>query len=181
MAARRATPTRSIARPAAPALARPPPSRPTSCAVSLGTETDGSILCPASVNGVVGIKPTVGLTSRAGVIPIAHSQDTVGPFGRTVADAAIRAGARIAGADPRDPATAGAALARCADRLRRSTRRRRAAWRAHRHAARGLLWLQPRDRRRSPRRRSRRCARCGAVIVDPANIPNAKEMQRLRG
>ena len=57
-------------------------------AVSLGTETDGSILCPASINGVVGIKPTVGLTSRAGVIPIAHSQDTVGPFARTVADAA---------------------------------------------------------------------------------------------
>src|SRR5213082_496983 len=55
-------------------------------AVSLGTETDGSILCPASSNGVVGIKPTVGLTSRAGVVPISHSQDTVGPFARTVAD-----------------------------------------------------------------------------------------------
>lgn len=71
---------------------------------SLGTETDGSILSPAATNGVVGIKPTVGLTSRAGVIPIAHSQDTVGPFGRTVADAAILLGA-ITGIDERDPAT----------------------------------------------------------------------------
>ncbi|MBA2288174.1 MAG: amidase [Ktedonobacteraceae bacterium] len=73
-------------------------------AASLGTETDGSILCPASMNAVVGIKPTLGLSSRAGVIPIAHSQDTVGPFGRTVADAAALLGA-ITGSDPRDPAT----------------------------------------------------------------------------
>lgn len=73
--------------------------------VSLGTETDGSIVCPASLNGVVGIKPTVGLTSRAGVIPISHSQDTVGPYGRTVADAAAVLGA-LTGVDPRDPATA---------------------------------------------------------------------------
>src|SRR5712691_2513077 len=55
---------------------------------SLGTETDGSILCPSSSNAVVGIKPTVGLTSRSGVIPISHSQDTAGPISRTVADAA---------------------------------------------------------------------------------------------
>jgi amidase len=74
-------------------------------AAALGTETDGSILSPAAGNGVVGIKPTVGLTSRAGVIPIAHSQDTVGPLCRTVADAAIVLGV-IAGADPRDPMTA---------------------------------------------------------------------------
>src|SRR5579884_2923217 len=71
---------------------------------SLGTETDGSILSPAATNGVVGIKPTVGLTSRSGVIPISHSQDTVGPFGRTVADAALLLGA-ITGVDERDPAT----------------------------------------------------------------------------
>jgi len=71
---------------------------------SLGTETDGSILCPASTNGIVGIKPTVGLTSRAGVIPIAHSQDTVGPFGRCVADAAALLGA-LTGVDERDVAT----------------------------------------------------------------------------
>jgi len=72
--------------------------------VSIGTETDGSIICPAGVNGVVGIKPTVGLTSRAGVIPISATQDTVGPFGRTVADAAAVLGALV-GVDPRDPAT----------------------------------------------------------------------------
>jgi amidase len=72
--------------------------------VSLGTETDGSILCPAGFCSVVGIKPTVGLTSRSGVIPIAHSQDTVGPFALTVADAAVVL-AVIAGVDPEDPAT----------------------------------------------------------------------------
>jgi amidase len=73
-------------------------------AVSIGTETDGSIVCPAGVNGVVGIKPTVGLTSRAGVIPISVTQDTIGPFGRSVADAATVLGALV-GVDPRDPAT----------------------------------------------------------------------------
>src|SRR5262245_51900836 len=76
--------------------------------VSIGTETDGSIICPAGVNGVVGIKPTVGLTSRAGVIPISHTQDTVGPHGRTVADAAAVLGALV-GVDSRDPATSGSA------------------------------------------------------------------------
>jgi len=73
-------------------------------AAALGSETDGSILCPAGMNGVVGIKPTVGLTSRAGVVPISHSQDTVGPFGRTVADAAALLGA-LTGVDPDDAAT----------------------------------------------------------------------------
>lgn len=72
---------------------------------ALGTETDGSIVSPSNNNGVVGVKPTVGLTSRAGVIPIAHSQDTVGPHARTVADAALVLGA-LTGVDPRDPATA---------------------------------------------------------------------------
>ncbi len=75
-------------------------------AASIGTETDGSIVCPANANGVVGIKPTVGLTSRAGVIPISHSQDTIGPHGRTVADAAAVLGAIVSKTpDPRDPAT----------------------------------------------------------------------------
>ncbi len=73
-------------------------------AVALGTETDGSILSPANNNGVVGLKPTVGLTSRAGVIPISHTQDTVGVHARTVADAATVLGA-LTGVDPRDPAT----------------------------------------------------------------------------
>ncbi len=73
-------------------------------AVAIGTETDGSIVCPANANGLVGIKPTVGLVSRAGIIPIAHSQDTAGPLARTVTDAAILLGALV-GIDPDDPAT----------------------------------------------------------------------------
>jgi amidase len=77
------------------------------CTVALGTETDGSIVCPSSANGIVGIKPTLGLISRAGIIPISHSQDTSGPMARTVRDAAILLGA-LAGSDPRDPATADA-------------------------------------------------------------------------
>jgi amidase len=77
------------------------------CATALGSETDGSIVCPSSACGVAGVKPTVGLVSRAGVVPISHSQDTVGPHGRTVADAAAVLGA-LAGVDPRDPQTAAA-------------------------------------------------------------------------
>jgi amidase len=75
------------------------------CVVALATETDGSIVCPAHTNGVVGVKPTVGLTSRAGVVPISHTQDTIGPHARTVRDAAILLGA-MTGIDPRDAATA---------------------------------------------------------------------------
>ncbi|WP_040549412.1 amidase [Pedosphaera parvula] len=75
------------------------------CAVAVGTETDGSVLSPASYNGLVGIKPTVGLISRCGIIPIAHSQDTAGPMARTVTDAAILLGC-LAGPDNCDAATA---------------------------------------------------------------------------
>jgi amidase len=75
------------------------------CAVAVGTETDGSVVCPSNANGIVGLKPTLGLVSRTGIIPIAHSQDTAGPMARTVADAAILLGA-MAGADPADSATA---------------------------------------------------------------------------
>jgi amidase len=74
------------------------------CTVSIGTETNGSIACPASMNAIVGIKPTVGLVSRSGIIPISVTQDTAGPFARTVTDAAIVLSA-MAGADPRDPVT----------------------------------------------------------------------------
>ena len=81
-------------------------------AAAIGTETSGSLLSPASQNGVVTVKPTVGLVSRAGIIPIAHSQDTAGPLTRTVRDAAILLNV-LAGADPLDPATA--ALQRPAD------------------------------------------------------------------
>jgi len=74
------------------------------CAVAVGTETDGSIVCPSSTNSLVGIKPTLGLVSRSGIIPIAHSQDTAGPMARTVADAAALLGV-LAGRDARDAAT----------------------------------------------------------------------------
>jgi amidase len=84
------------------------------CAVAVGSETDGSIVCPASANGIVGIKPTLGLISRSGIIPIAHSQDTAGPMARSVRDAAILLGA-LAGVDPRDGATSASAGKAAAD------------------------------------------------------------------
>jgi len=74
------------------------------CAVAIGTETDGSVTSPAAAAGLVGIKPTVGLIGRSGIVPIAHSQDTAGPMARTVRDAAILLGA-LTGVDPRDAAT----------------------------------------------------------------------------
>ena len=73
------------------------------CAVAIGTETDGSVVSPASINGLVGLKPTVGLLSRSGIIPISSTQDTAGPMARTVRDAALLLGA-LAGPDPADPA-----------------------------------------------------------------------------
>ena len=75
------------------------------CAIAGGTETDGSVVCPSSANGLVGLKPTIGLISRAGIIPISHTQDTAGPMGRNVRDVALLLNV-LAGADPRDNATA---------------------------------------------------------------------------
>jgi amidase len=74
------------------------------CALAIGTETNGSVVCPSSANGVVGIKPTVGMVSRSGIIPIAHTQDTAGPMARTVRDGAILLGA-LTGVDANDEAT----------------------------------------------------------------------------
>lgn len=74
------------------------------CVAAIGTETDGSIVCPSNANGITGIKPTLGLVSRYGIVPIAHSQDTAGPMTRTIADAAIVLGA-LTGADPNDHVT----------------------------------------------------------------------------
>jgi amidase len=74
------------------------------CTAAIGTETDGSIVCPSSTNGIVGIKPTLGLWSRSGIIPIAHSQDTAGPMTRSVADAAVILGL-LTGIDPADEAS----------------------------------------------------------------------------
>src|ERR1700674_3388123 len=75
------------------------------CVAGVGTETDGSVVCPSSANGLAGLKPTVGLVSRSGIVPISHSQDTAGPMARTVRDGAILLGV-MAGADPQDPVTA---------------------------------------------------------------------------
>ena len=83
-------------------------------AVGVGTETDGSIVCPSAVNALVGIKPTVGLVSRSGIIPISHSQDTAGPMARTVADAAALLAA-MTGVDSRDAATTSAPASARAD------------------------------------------------------------------
>jgi amidase len=140
--------------------------------VSLGSETDGSILCPASVNGVVGIKPTVGLTSRAGVIPIAHSQDTVGPFARTVADAATVLTA-IAGADAHDTATdrRPATPVDYAAALDPNTLRgarigvAREAYFGYNPATDAIAEAAIQTMRA-----------LGATIIDPADIPTAKEM-----
>lgn len=141
-------------------------------AAALGTETDGSILAPASVNGIVGIKPTVGLTSRSGVIPLAHSQDSVGPLARTVQDAAIVLEA-IAGPDPRDPASMQprsphVAYTSCLDpdglRGARIGVPRDVYWGYSSHADR--IAEQAIETMRSR----------GATIIDPADIPTARQM-----
>ncbi len=87
------------------------------CALAVGTETDGSVVSPANASGIVGLKPTVGLLSRSGIIPISHTQDTAGPMARTVRDAAILLGA-LAGSDPKDAATREADARREADYTR---------------------------------------------------------------
>ena len=144
-------------------------------AASLGSETDGSILCPSAINGVVGIKPTVGLTSRAGVIPISHSQDTIGPHARTVADAATLLGA-IVGVDARDPATEGSAVKFFRDYTQFLD-------------AEGLRGVRIGIARKiyfgySPKTDEvinaaiERMRELGAIIVDPAEIPTAEQMSK---
>lgn len=142
------------------------------CAAALGTETDGSIISPASANGVVGIKPTVGLTSRVGVVPISHSQDTTGPFGRTVADAAALLTV-IAGSDPRDTATSGADAHRAdytaaldKDALRGARIGvARASYFGYNPKSDALAEAAIAVLRQQ-----------GAEIVDPADVPTAKQM-----
>ena len=142
------------------------------CAVAVGTETDGSVTSPAAAAALVGIKPTVGLISRAGIIPIAHSQDTAGPMARTVRDAAILLGA-LTGVDPRDAATRGSAGHSRPTTRRRSTRT-------------GCAARASASRERSSRATAPRPTRCsraaldlmrqhGATIVDPADIATAGE------
>jgi len=141
-------------------------------AVGVGTETDGSIVCPSSANGLVGVKPTVGLVSRSGVVPISASQDTAGPMARTVADAAALLAA-MAGADPADPATAasrGRAPADYASSLDAGGLRG-----ARIGVARAKLSGTSEAVDRLVEEAVAEMRRRGAVIVDPADIPHLGE------
>jgi amidase len=142
-------------------------------AASLGTETDGSIVCPSSHNALVGIKPTLGLTSRSGVIPIAHSQDVTGPMARTVTDAAIVLGA-MTGVDRRDPATADSRGHSFRDYRRfldpdglRGSRV--GIWRE------GVLGVSP-EADAVAEAAIAELSRLGATVVDPADIPNVADI-----
>lgn len=141
--------------------------------VALGSETNGSIISPANVNGIVGIKPTVGLTSRAGVIPISHTQDTIGPFGRTVADAATLLGA-LTGVDPHDLATeasAGHAFTDYTQFLDADALRG-----ARIGIARETFFGY--SERADPLAEAaiETLKACGAEVIDPADIPTAKAL-----
>ena len=141
------------------------------CAVAVGTETDGSIVCPASNNGIVGLKPTVGLVSRAGIIPISHTQDTAGPLCRTVADAAALLGA-LAGRDPRDRATAASgSIPKDYTRFLNLSGLKGARIGVAR--AKFFGYSDATDRLAETAFEVLR--REGAVLVDPANVPHAGE------
>jgi amidase len=139
-------------------------------AVAVGTETDGSIVCPAAANGVVGIKPTVGLVSRAGIIPISHTQDTAGPLCRTVADAAALLTA-LSGPDPRDRATAAAAGHGTPDYTRFLDPAGLSGARIGVARETFFGYSDVADRLAESALEAMRGA--GAVIVDPADIPHA--------
>lgn len=141
-------------------------------AVSIGTETDGSIVCPSGATSIVGLKPTLGLTSRAGVIPIAHSQDTVGSFGRTVADAATVLGV-LTGVDPRDAATQASAGKSFTDYTRFLDRNGLRAARIG--VPREGYWGYSSKADRVAEEALRVMKDLGAEIIDPANIPSAKK------
>ena len=140
------------------------------CAVAVGTETDGSIICPSSINGVVGIKPTLGLVSRSGVVPVAHSQDTAGPMARTVTDAAALLSV-LAGIDERDPATSDARVEPEYQALVDPDGLRGARF----GAARNLAGFNDRvDRLFDEALDAMRAL--GAEIVDPADVPHTDEL-----
>ena len=139
-------------------------------AVAVGTETDGSIVCPSSANSVVGIKPTLGLVSRSGIVPISHSQDTAGPMARTVADAAALLSV-LAGVDPLDSATAASRGRAQVDYTRfldpNGLRGARIG------VARERLFGYDPHTDRVVNAAIEEMRRLGAVIVDPANLPHA--------
>jgi amidase len=142
-------------------------------AAGVGTETDGSIVCPSGVNALVGIKPTVGLISRSGIIPISHTQDTAGPMTRTVADAAILLGA-MTGVDPADAKTAASAGRAKADY--RSALKADGLKGARIGIARKRYfgYSPVTDRLIDAAVADMKAA--GAVIVDPADIPTAARL-----
>ena len=143
------------------------------CAVAIGTETNGSIVSPANASGVVGIKPTVGLTSRAGVIPISHTQDTIGPLGRTVADAAAVLGA-MTGTDPRDAATDASDGHHHADYTRFLDKD---GLKGARIGVARLGYFGYSEHADAVVNAAIEVMRAqGATIVDPANIPTAKQL-----
>ncbi len=144
----------------------------------IGTETDGSIVCPANNCGLVGVKPTIGMVSRAGIIPISHTQDTAGPMTRTVTDAALLLAA-IASADPRDPSTP---VARGAALLDTSAYLRADALRGARvGVVRQSLtgYSIPTDAVFEEALRA--LTSLGAVIIDPADIPHIDDYGRDEG
>lgn len=136
-------------------------------AVGIGTETDGSIICPSSICGLVGIKPTVGLWSRSGIIPISSSQDTAGPMARTVSDAAALLGA-LTGVDSRDRATAESAGKSAADYT--TFLDAKALQGARLGVARNMAGFHPMTDA-AFERAIESLRKAGAVIVDPANVP----------
>ncbi len=139
-------------------------------AVGVGTETDGSIVCPSAATALVGVKPTVGLVSRSGIIPIAHSQDTAGPMTRTVEDAAILLDA-LAAADPLGFGNHDAA--RAAGSTYRAALDRNALRGARIGVARASFFGYSDVTDRIAEAAIADMKAQGAVIVDPANIPNA--------
>ena len=142
-------------------------------AAGVGTETDGSIVCPSAVAALVGIKPTVGRVSRSGIIPISHSQDTAGPMARTVADAAILLAA-MSGRDPRDPATRVAGAAQPFDH--RTALVAGALKGARIGIARKRYFGYSPATDRLMDAAIARMKQLGAVIVDPADIATASQL-----
>jgi len=143
------------------------------CAVAVGTETDGSILAPSAYNGIVGIKPTVGLISRSGIIPIAHSQDTAGPMARTVTDAAILLGA-MCGPDSNDPATAESAAHACTDYTRFLEP---GSLRGARIGVGRALFGSDRKLLRLAEAALAQMKRQGAELVDPVRVPKDPKLE----
>jgi amidase len=140
-------------------------------AVGVGTETDGSIVCPSHACSLVGIKPTLGLVSRSGIVPIAHSQDTAGPIARTVADAATLLGV-LAGVDSRDPVTA-AGGGKAADYARFLNSKGLTGARIG--VARAKLFGYSHEADMLVEAAIKEMARLGAILVDPADIPHLGE------